>query len=229
MKDIGPIVPIVTPCTRSGEIDVHGFRRVCQEMLTAGCAGIFVGGSTGRGPWFNLKDRAVICQVAADCIKRDTLLLGGCTALGLPGMIEAARVMADSGARAVVATAPGYFHYDQEEVENIFLKFADASPLPVMIYDIPEFTNMQFTNDLVLKLAKHGNIMGLKDSSANLEHFETLLEALRERTDFTLFQGKEMYITESLRRGASGFIVSVIHIAPHTFVELYRALGGGWQ
>ena len=117
MKDIGPIVPIVTPCTRSGEIDVHGFRRVCQEMLTAGCAGIFVGGSTGRGPWFNLKDRAVICQVAADCIERDTLLLGGCTALGLPGMIEAARVMADSGARAVVATAPGYFHYDQEEVE----------------------------------------------------------------------------------------------------------------
>jgi dihydrodipicolinate synthase/N-acetylneuraminate lyase len=227
MKEIGPIVPIVTPCSRNGEIDAQGFRAVCQEMLKAGCAGIFIGGSTGRGPWFNLKDRAAICRMAADCIQENTLLLGGCTALGLPGMIDAARVMADSGAKAVVATAPGYFHYDQEEVEAIFLKFADASPLPVMIYDIPEFTNMQFTNDLVLKLAKHGNIMGLKDSSANLEHFETLLDALRDRSDFTLFQGKEMFITESLRRGASGFIVSVIHLAPQTFVELYQAVRAG--
>jgi len=224
MKDLGPIVPIVTPCKRSGEVDVDGFKAVCKEMLAAGCKGIFIGGSTGRGPWFSLQDRAAICRTAANCISVDTLLLAGCTALGLPGMIEAAKVMADAGARSVVATAPGYFHYDQEEIESIFLKFADASPLPVVIYDIPEFTNTQFTNELVMRLANHGNIIGLKDSSADLPRFESLLDALGDRPDFALLQGKEKFIAESLRRGASGFVVSVIHLAPRTFVELYGAV-----
>jgi dihydrodipicolinate synthase/N-acetylneuraminate lyase len=229
MKELGPIVPIVTPCKRNGEVDVDGFKVVCKEMLVADCKGIFIGGSTGRGPWFSLQNRAAICRAAADCVDEDTLLLAGCTALGLPGMIESAKVMADAGARSVVATAPGYFHYDQEEIESIFLKFADASPLPVVIYDIPEFTNMQFTNDMVLRLAQHGNIMGLKDSSADLPRFESLLDALRDRPDFALLQGKEMFIAESLRRGASGFVVSVIHLAPRTFVELYRAVRAGQE
>jgi 4-hydroxy-tetrahydrodipicolinate synthase len=227
MKELGPIVPIVTPCRRSGEVDLDGFTAVCREMLAAGCKGIFVGGSTGRGPWFSLQDRAALCRTAAEHIEKDTLLLAGCTALGLPGMIESACLMADSGAKGVVATAPGYFHYDQEEIEMIFLKFADASRVPVVIYDIPEFTNTQFSNDLVLRLAQHGNIMGLKDSSADLEHFESLLDALRYHPDFSLLQGKEMYIAESLRRGASGFVVSVLHLIPQTFIELYRAVRAG--
>ncbi|PWB50459.1 MAG: hypothetical protein C3F13_16030 [Anaerolineales bacterium] len=229
MKDLGPIVPIVTPCQRSGEIDLEGFKAVCKEMLLAGCKGIFVGGSTGRGPWFSLEDRVRLCRAAVDCIGKDILLLGGCTALGLPEMIESARMMADAGARAAVATVPGYFRYDQDEIESIFLKFADASPIPVVIYDIPEFTNSQITNTLLLKLANHSNILGLKDSSADLPRFELLLEALHGRPDFALLQGKEKLITESLRRGASGFIVSVIHLAPETFVGLYRAIRSGQE
>jgi 4-hydroxy-tetrahydrodipicolinate synthase len=227
MKELGPVVPIVTPCKRNGEVDVEGFKKVCKEMLDAGCKGIFVAGSTGRGPWFSLENRARLCRAAASCIQGDELLLAGCTALGLPGMVEAAQVMADAGARAAVATVPGYFHYNQAEIETIFLKFADASPLPVLVYDIPEFTNLQLTNELVLKLARHGNVLGLKDSSADLPRFESLLDALRDRPDFYLFQGKEMLTTESLRRGASGFIVSVIHLLPETFVALYRAVRSG--
>jgi len=228
MKELGPIVPIVTPCRRDGAVDLDGFRAVCAEMLSAGCRGIFIGGSTGRGPWFTLEDRAALCRAAAGCIGgRGALLLAGCTALGLPGMLEAARRMADAGAQVAVATAPVYFRYDQQELQSIFLKFADASPLPVIVYDIPEFTNLQFTNELLLKLAGHGNILGLKDSSADLPRFEALLEALHDRPDFALLQGKEMLITESLRRGASGFVVSVIHLLPGPFVDLYRAVRAG--
>ena len=227
MKELGPIVPIVTPCQRDGALDLDGFRSVCREMLSAGCAGIFVGGSTGRGPWFPLEDRVRLVRTAADCLGGRVLLMAGCTALGLPGMIEAARAFADAGAQAAVATAPGYFRYDQQEIESIFLRFADASPIPVVIYDIPEFTNTQFTDALLLKLADHGNILGLKDSSADLPRFESLLDALRDRSDFALLQGKEKLITESLRRGASGFVVSVIHLGPSTFVELYRAVRAG--
>jgi len=227
MKDIGPIVPIVSPCHRNGEIDLAGFRAVCNEMLQAGLGGIFVSGSTGRGPWFGLSERASLCQDAAETIAGRVPLLAGCIASGLPGMLESARVMAETGAQIAVATAPGYFHYNQHELETIFLKFADASPLPVILYDIPEFTNLKLATEMVTRMARHGNILGFKDSSADFERFGQLVDALKEYPDFYLLQGKEQYLADSLRLGCSGFVVSLIHLAPASFVALYRAVRAG--
>jgi 4-hydroxy-tetrahydrodipicolinate synthase len=227
VKDIGPIVPIVTPCRRNGEIDLDGFRAVCNEMLQIGFRGIFVAGSTGRGPWFSLSDRVTLCQSAAEIIAGRVPLLAGCIASGLPAMLESAQAMAEAGAKIAIATAPGYFHYNQQELESIFLKFADSSPLPVIIYDIPEFTNLKLATGMVTRLARHGNILGFKDSSADFERFVLLIEALKEFPDFCLLQGKEQYLADSLRQGCSGFVVSLIHLAPASFMGLYRAIRSG--
>jgi 4-hydroxy-tetrahydrodipicolinate synthase len=227
MKDLGPVVPIVTPCTPEGSMELDGFRSVCNEMLNVGCSGIFIAGTTGRGPWFSLGERRKLCITAADQIKGTVPLFAGCTSSGLPGMLENARAMADAGANIAVATVPSYFHYNQTEIENIYLKFADACPLPVMVYDIPEFTNVKLANDMVLRLAKHGNVIGFKDSSADYERFKGLLDALQSFPDFYLMQGKENLIAESLRMGASGFIVSLMHIDPQPFIGVYRAVRAG--
>ena len=227
MKDLGPVVPIVTPCTLDGKLDVDGFRSVCNEMLEVGCKGIFIAGTTGRGPWFSLDERARLCRAAADQIKGSVPLFAGCTSSGLPGMLENASAMADSGAHIVVATVPTYFHYNQTEIETIYSKFADASPLPVIVYDIPEFTNVKLSNAMVMRLAQHGNIIGFKDSSADMDRFKELLRILEAFPDFYLMQGKENLISSSLRLGASGFIVSLIHINPPAFIGLYRAVRAG--
>lgn len=227
MKDLGPVVPIVTPCTPEGKIDLDGFRSVCNEMLEVGCCGIFIAGTTGRGPWFGLGERQKLCRTAADQIKGTVLLFAGCSSSGLPEMLENAHAMADAGAQIAVATVPSYFHYSQSEIETIYLKFADASPLPVMVYDIPEFTNVKLANEMVLRLARHGNIIGFKDSSADFERFEGLIEALQSFPNFYLMQGKENLIADSLRIGASGFIVSLLHIDPRPFVGVYRAIRAG--
>jgi 4-hydroxy-tetrahydrodipicolinate synthase len=227
MKDLGPIVPIVTPCTPEGSIDLDGFRSVCNEMLEVGCNGIFIAGSTGRGPWFSLGERQKLCQAAADQIKGTAPLFAGCISSGLPGMLENARAMADAGANIAVATVPSYFHYNQTEIETIYSKFADACPLPVMVYDIPEFTNVKLANEMVLRLAKHGNVIGFKDSSADFERFNGLIDALQSFPDFYLMQGKENLIADSLRIGASGFIVSLMHIDPLPFIGVYRAVRAG--
>ncbi len=128
MKDLGPVVPIVTPCNLNGSMDLDGFRSVCNEMLDAGCKGIFIAGTTGRGPWFSLSERIKLCKAAADRIQGVVPLFAGCTSSGLPGMIENACAMADAGAQIAVATVPTYFHYNQTEIETIYSKFADASP-----------------------------------------------------------------------------------------------------
>ncbi|MBN1146024.1 MAG: dihydrodipicolinate synthase family protein [Anaerolineales bacterium] len=227
MKDFGPIVPIVTPCNRSGEPDLNGLQAVCKEMLAASYKGIFVAGSTGRGPWFGRSDREKICRAAAAYVNGVVPLIAGVTGSGLPDMLENARMMADSGAQIAVATVPGYYKYNPQEIEIIYLRFADASPLPVMVYDIPEFTNTKLDQDMILRLAMHGNIIAFKDSSTDFDRFRELLAALEQQPDFLLFQGKENLIFDSLRLGASGFIVSLIHLAPATFIKLYQAARAG--
>ena len=223
MKDLGVLVPIVTPCSRSGEPDLDGLRSVCNEMIDAGVHGIFVAGSTGRGPWFSREHCTRICRTVADHIPSSTPLFAGCMDSGLPGMLDNARAMADAGATGAVATAPGYFNYNPEEIETIFTQFADASPLPVMIYDIPGFAGTKLGLDFVLRMARHENVVGFKDSSADFARFEKLLSALAESSDFWLLQGKENLLADSILAGASGFVVSLLHINPEPFVALYEA------
>lgn len=225
MKQLGVIVPIVTPCSVKGKVDREGLKTVCEDMLQAGCHGIFVAGSTGRGPWFSRQDRRIICKTVAEMAGPDILLLAGCMAAGLDDMVENARAMADSGATMAVATAPMYFKYTPRELESLFLKFADQSPIPIIIYDIPDLTGVSLGPELLLTMAKHQNIAGFKDSSANYGNFKQLLDALGEKVpDFYLLQGKEHLLKDSLAAGASGFVVSLLQVNPQPFVTLYDAV-----
>jgi len=227
MKQLGPVVPIVTPCRSDGSINQEAMQAVCREMLAAGARGFFVAGSTGRGPWFSRGTRQELCQAAAETIPAGIPLMAGCMASGLPEMLENARAMADAGAQIAIATVPGYFHYNHQEIETIFLRFADNSPIPVVVYDIPEFTSLELNIDTVMHLAAHGNIVGFKDSSADDERFRHLAEMLQPFADFYLMQGKEHFLAEALRLGASGFIVSLIHLTPAPFSALYQAVLSG--
>jgi 4-hydroxy-tetrahydrodipicolinate synthase len=142
-------------------------------------------------------------------------------------MVENTQAMADAGAQIIVVTAPGYFNYNPFEIETILLKFADTSPLPVMIYDIPVFAKVKLDWEMVQRLAQHGNIIGFKDSTADSSRFQapiTLLEAL---PDFQLLQGKERLLVDSLRAGAKGFVVSMVQVDARPYVALYNAIRTG--
>ena len=227
MKELGIVVPIVTPCTRTGELDLDGFRAVCHYVLSTGCHSIFIGGSSGRGPWFSRGDRATLCRAAADFIGPETPLLAGCIAAGLDDMLENARLMAGAGAHMAVVTAPGYFVYTQTEIETIFLKFADLSPLPVVIYDIPVFARIKLEWEMIRRLARHGNIIGFKDSTGDFSRFQAPIALVEEFPDFQLLQGKERFLVDSLLAGAKGFVVSMVQIDARPYVALYHATRAG--
>jgi 4-hydroxy-tetrahydrodipicolinate synthase len=227
MKEFGILVPVVTPCTSSGKLDLPGLRAVCRDMLGAGCDSIFVAGSSGRGPWFSRQERLTLCRGVAEELGGGRPLAAGCMASGLSDMVENARAMADAGATIAVVTAPGYFNYSHAEVETIFARFADASPLPVMIYDIPGFARMTLSRDMILRLARHGNIIGFKDSTGNFERFQELVLALADQPNIYLLQGKERFLADSLLLGASGFVVSMVQIHPAPFVMLRQAVRSG--
>ena len=221
------MVPIATPCTPSGELDLDGLKAICQDMVGAGCNSVFVAGSSGRGPWFSRDDRARICRTVADQINDNVSLPAGCMATGLPQMLENAYAMADAGAQMAVVTAPGYFRYNPREIETIFLKFADASPLPVIVYDIPDLVGTKLDADMIIRLAGHGNIVGFKDSTADFDRFKKLLTGLGDMHGFCMLQGKERFLADSLIEDASGFVVSLLQIDPRPFVTLSKAICSG--
>jgi dihydrodipicolinate synthase/N-acetylneuraminate lyase len=227
MKELGLLVPIATPLTKSGEIDEKGLTSLCHYVVDAGCHGIFACGSTGRGPWLGRNARAEVCAIVAGAVKSSIPVFAGCMASGLSDMVENAHLMAEAGAQFAVVTAPGYFHYNQSEVERILLRFADVSPLPVVIYDIPPFAGMKLDTEMVRRVAHHPRVVGFKDSTADLERFLQLLESMNNRDDFYMLQGKENLLGESLLAGASGFVVSLVQIDPHPFVALYSAARAG--
>jgi len=95
--------------------------------------------------------------------------------------------------------------------------------LPVMVYDIPAFAGMKLDLEMVRRLSRHGNIIGFKDSSADMGRFRQLLATLKNMPDFYLLQGKEHLLAESVMSGASGLVVSLLHVDPRPFVAVYRA------
>jgi len=227
MKKLGVVVPIVTPCDRAGQVDEGGLRAVCRTMQESGCHAFFVGGSTSRGPWFSRDAKAGVCCTVAEAVGAKTPLFAGCMATGLPGMLENAKAMADAGAQVAVVTAPAYFQYGPQEAEKIFLAFADASPLPVLVYDVPKFADAGLDEKMIARLARHGNIVGFKDSSGELERFKLLLHMLADLPEFFVLQGKEHLLADSLLAGASGLVCSLLHVDPVPFVALCDAAFAG--
>jgi 4-hydroxy-tetrahydrodipicolinate synthase len=227
MKDLGILVPIVTPCTADGAPDLGGLAAVTRDMLDAGCESIFCSGSTGRGPWYGRDRRAEIARTVRETAGSETVLFAGCMAPGLEEMLANAAAVKEAGADIAVVTAPVYFNYLPEEIERIFLAFVEKSPLPVMIYDIPDFTGVKLAGGMVERLAEHENVVGFKDSSQDMARFRELTHTLESRGEFYLLQGKENLLAESMLEGASGFVVSLLHIDPRPFVNLRAACREG--
>ncbi len=227
MKDLGILVPIVTPCTPDGAPDLPGLAAVTRDMLDAGCESIFCSGSTGRGPWYARDRRRDIAAAVRDAAGTGTVIFAGCMAPGLEDMLANAAAAREAGADVAVVTAPVYFNYLPEEIERVFLAFAEGSPLPVMIYDIPDFTGVKLAGGMVERLAEHENVVGFKDSSQDMARFRDLANTLESRGEFYLLQGKENLLAESMLTGASGFVVSLLHIDPRPFVNLRAACRDG--
>ena len=227
MNYLGAVVPVVTPCTRSGDLDEAGLRAVCDEMVGAGNRGVFVMGSTGRGPWFSLATRARAVRIAREHLPDAVPVFAGCMASGLEAMLEHARAAEAEGAAFAVVTAPGYFSYLDSEVESIFLQVADRSPIPILLYDVPVYTGTKLAQDSIVRLLSHENIVGMKDSTADAERLQELLAAIREIRGVWFLQGKEHLLDESVLSGGSGVITTFSHFGPRAYVELCEAAHQG--
>jgi 4-hydroxy-tetrahydrodipicolinate synthase len=223
----GVIPPIITPLTPTGDIDTAGLSRLVSYMIDAGVSGVFVLGSSGEGPWLTGAEREEIITAAVEAAAGRVPVLVGVIEPGPRRTAEAVRLAEGCGAAAVVVASPYYFEAGPPEQIRQVETVAAATRLPIVLYNIPPTTHNLLHPDTVRQLLDVEQVIGIKDSGGNMDHFIQLL-ALRElRPEFKVLQGAEQRVSEAMRAGADGAVPGMGNLTPGWFCELVAAANNG--
>lgn len=220
----GVVPPLVTPLLGRDQLDIAGLERLIQHVLGAGAHGLFMMGTTGEGPSLSPRVRREVVQHTCAVVAGRAPVLVAITDTNWETSLELAHYAADRGALAVVAAPPPYFPLSQDEVADYFEELADALPLPLLLYNMPAMTKVHIGLEATRKLTGHSNIIGIKDSSGNMDHFLRLVRLAQiERPDWTVMIGGETLLPEAIAAGGDGSVCGGANVAPALFVELYEA------
>ena len=227
MRLEGILAPVVTPFRADGELDVPAFRRNIAAHLSAGLHGIVVAGSTGEAALLDEAERDRLAEAAREAVPAGRPLLVGIGAESTRGTIARARAAAAHGADAVLVVAPHYYgdKMDADALREHYTRVADASPVPVLLYTIPKYMHFALSPELVLELARHQNIVGMKDSAGDAALFRQYLAA--QADDFQVLTGSGTLLGEAMRLGASGAILAVALFAPVQSLLVQAAVRDG--
>lgn len=223
----GILAPVTTPFDKAGDLDPAGFAGNVGAHLAAGLHGIVVAGSTGEAALLDEREGLQLVEIARREIASDQQLIVGTGAESTRGVIARNRAIAERGADAVLVVAPHYYSgaMTNDALREHYTRVADASPVPVLIYTIPKYMHFAVPPELVLELAKHENIVGMKDSSGDATLFAGYMEARSDR--FHVMTGSAGLLTDALRMGADGAILAAALFAPALSLEVMAAALAG--
>lgn len=214
MKTPPRLMPaLITPFDRHGEIDLAAHRHNLSSLTEQGVKGFLIAGSTGEGPYLEPGERRSLLERAHETLGKRPFLLTGIAAETTRAAIAQALEAEQGGADAVLAMTPtSLTRGDHQAVRRFYLDLADASTLPVMIYSVPLYTAYAIPTDLVIELAHHPHIVGMKDSGGDIARMAALVQG----TDgFFLFTGATRSVTFCIAAGAHGAITaSSNYLAP---------------
>lgn len=224
MKTVkGIIPPMITPLRGNDELDREGTVRLTEHILAGGVHALFLLGTTGEAQSLTYRLRYEYVELVSSTIAGRVPLLVGITDTAFDESVKLAAHAAACGAVGAVAAAPYYFAPSQQELIEYYTALADALPLPLYLYNMPSHVKVFLEPATVRTLADHPNIAGIKDSSANMTYFQTLLYHLGGRDDFALFVGPEELTGESVLMGADGGVNGGANIFPELYVGMYDA------
>jgi 4-hydroxy-tetrahydrodipicolinate synthase len=224
------VVPLATPFHEDGRPDEDGLLRLLDFVTEGGCQGVLILGTTGETASIPPEDRLRIAEISCERLKGKGGAFIGIGDNCLSTSIDYARHALKAGADAVVAHCPSYFPIGPAELEAYYLKLADSIDGPLFIYNIPPTTHHSIPLDTLEALSHHRNIVGVKDSEANLERLIAVAERFRDRDDFAVLCGAAGFSAPAMRAGALGFVPSAGNIAPAICREISdRILAGDFE
>ena len=219
----GIIAPMVTPLVDNNTLDIKGLESIIEHIISGGVHGLFILGTTGEGTNLSYELRYDLIQRVCLQVSKRIPVLVGITDTSLTYSIKMAEKAAKYGAEAVVSSAPFYFKLSQSELISYFNDLANQSPLPLILYNMPEHTKVFFEPDSVREISKNERIIGLKDSSGNSVYFQTLIHTMKDNQNFSLFVGPDIITAETILMGGHGGVNGGANLFPKLYVDLYEA------
>jgi 4-hydroxy-tetrahydrodipicolinate synthase len=218
----GSIAPVVSPFTFDGLPDLHGLRALIRWQLESGSHGISLGGSTGEPSAQSGQERAAAIRTAAAEIRDRVPFVPGTGSAQLPETLELTAIAKDAGADAVLIITPYYARPTQDGLFNWYSAVAREFPdLPIIVYNVPSRTAVDIAPETVARLRrKHYNIVGVKETTKDFEHFSRVLQVAG--TDTLVWSGIELLCLPLLAIGGAGFVSATANLAPAAVARMYQ-------
>jgi 4-hydroxy-2-oxoglutarate aldolase len=226
----GVFPPIASPFNSDGELMIDWFHENVEKLAETGLAGFVVAGSNGESASLSDDEKLLMLKGARARIGSDRTLVIGVSKESTLLSTRFIRRAADAGADMALIGTPCYFktRMDDEALFAHFWMIADESPVPIIIYNVPQFTGVACSANLIEKLAAHENIAGIKESSGNI----AFQAEVRRRTPqrFHVVVGSAPTMLMSLIAGACGGVIAIANVLPKESIELFETFrSGDWE
>lgn len=219
----GIIPPMVTPFTVDGEVDYKAFVYNVKKWGECDLSGYLVLGSNSETPFLSEDERVNLIKLTVDNAN-GKLVMAGTGLETAKDTIRLTNKAAELGADCALILTPCFFDAAMKTpaLFEYFTEVADNVKIPILLYNVPKFTHVNMGADLIAKLAKHPNIIGMKDSSGDVPQLATFLR-VTEGEDFKVFVGTASALFPALALGATGGVVALANCCPNECVEVYNA------
>ena len=225
----GIFCPSITITDDEGKIDYDLWGKHLDHLADAGVNGVLLFGSIGEFYSVSLADKEAALEFAVKRVGERMKVFAGVGDTTYANVIEFTKFAEKAGADAVLAVSPYYFGPSPLTAEHYFGGIAEATKLPVILYNFPARTGTDLTPELVASLAaKHPNICGIKDTVDTISHTRKVIRAARAvNPDFTVFSGFDEYYLVNRVSGGNGVLCGLTNVEAETFVKMHAAYEEG--
>ncbi|GGT65958.1 4-hydroxy-tetrahydrodipicolinate synthase 1 [Streptomyces lateritius] len=214
---------MITPFTATGELDLDVVREHAAHLVAEGCDGLVLNGTTGESPTTSDDEKAALIRAVCEAVGPGPAVVAGVGTPDTRHTVELARQAEAAGADGLLVVTPYYSRPPQAAVEAHFLRVADATGLPVMLYDIPGRTGTRVEPETMLRLAAHPRIVAVKDCAYDLLGSAKVIA----RTSLAYYSGCEELNLPLYAVGGAGYVSTVANVVPRQLRAVLDAFDAG--
>ncbi len=219
------LTAMVTPFDASGAVDYGQVWKLAQFLVSEGSDGIVVAGTTGESPTLSSEEKVAVFRAVVDAVGEKATVVAGTGTYDTRESVELTRRAAEVGCDAVMAVTPYYSKPPQEGLFRHFTAIADASDLPLLLYNIPGRTSRRIEVETLQRLAEHPSILGVKDAVEDLDFTARTIEACGD--DLTVYSGSDVFTLPMMAAGAVGVVSVASHLAGPQVRRMVHAARSG--
>jgi 4-hydroxy-2-oxoglutarate aldolase len=226
----GVFPPIPTPFEANGDVAYQALVENLDRWNQYGLAGYVVLGSNGEGVYLSTEEKVHLWETARQAIPAEKLLIAGAGCESTRQTIDMSIRAADAGADAVLLLTPHYYagQMTPDALTQHFRTVADHVPVPVVLYNMPRFTHVDLDAATVARIARHPNVIGIKDSGGNVGKLAEIVDTVP--SGFRVLAGSASFFFPALTVGAAGGVMALANVAPRALIHLYQLfLAGEWD